>query len=208
MFFEEQQEVTDISKNKLEVTMLEFKNLLEEYPENKDKIFKIFEVSSKNKSSYFQLLKNLEILVGSKVAQLVITSCRYNNGKFLNLLEKEISVEGNDVSEAISFLRYVTAVYGDYVEKSYSSSLGDPDDWYSSEIKLTCEISNNKWFLSADILKNSGESVHLKLEPKSAFSLLERMLIELSNLPATEIDKEVLNTFKNNTTRFNNNFFK
>ena len=153
-------------------------------------------------------MKNLEILIGVKGSQLVITSCRYNNTKFFDSLEKEISSKGNDISKVTDFLRYITAIYGDYIEKLYSSTLGYPDDWYSSEIKLVCEISNDRWFLSADMLKNNGKSVHLKMEPKSAFSLIERFLIELSNLPASEIDEGTLNSFKNNTSKFYKNFYK
>lgn len=144
--------------------------------------------------TYGNMYFGLIILVGTEAARLIAESLRTNSSKFFEGIKEQI--EGENIDKVLPFLQYLTALYGDGVEKAYSVWNEEPDDWLRAGVTAFREGGEKEtWFIELDLTKYNGGKVYLRMPPSSALQLAGRFLREINKTPKEAINELEIKRF-------------
>ena len=164
--------------------------------------------SDVDSTTSLKIYKGLKILLGERLAEFIMQCCRYNDNKLFEGFKEDIG--GADVDKILPFLQNLTAVYGSKMEEGYAVVNEIPDDWRSSNITVYREEEEREemdiWFINIQLRKYSGERFFLKMSPRSAFTLVKHLIMEMEKFPMEAVDEEVIKVFREETEGFKKKF--
>jgi len=155
--------------------------------------------------TYMHIFFSLDILVGRKATRLIVDSLKTNSSKFFEGIKEQI--EGENIDKVIPFLKYLTALYGEELEKASKVFGEEPDDWSNAGVTAFREGGENEtWFIELDLTKYNGGKVYLRMPPGSALQLAGRFLREIGKVPKETISEKTITRFKKESKSFQEKF--
>ncbi|MBA7628519.1 hypothetical protein ES703_36007 [subsurface metagenome] len=156
-------------------------------------------------STYSNIFRGLGILVGKEAVHLIMDSLKTNSSKFFQDIKEQI--EGESIDKVLPFLQYLTALYGDGIEKAYGVYGEEPDDWRRARVTAFRRREDEKsWFIELDLTKINGGKVYLRMPPRSALQLARHFLREIGRVPKEVISKPAIKRFNEETKAFQEKF--
>lgn len=156
-------------------------------------------------STYANIFVSLNILVEAKAVRLIMDSLKTNSSKFFQDIKEQI--EGENIDKVLPFLQYLTALYGNGVEKAYRVFGEKADDWITAGVTAFREGGEEEtWFVELDLTKTNGGKVYLQMPPRSALQLARRFLREIGKMPKEVISELAIKRFNLETKAFQEKF--
>ena len=205
---EETEESRDVS-GILKTSVLDLAAILSKNPETEQSVREILDYHLKggfDRTTLDTVINSLLILLGTKAAHLIVSSCTINENEFFDELKNDS--EGVVQDRVIPFLRHLTALYGSMMKEAFRLKLNTPEDWRHIDVTLYREEEEEEevWFIDVNLTKYNGGEFFLKMSPASAFKLAQNVLGEMGKIPKGAIDEEVIKAFRERTEGFKKKF--
>jgi hypothetical protein len=182
----------------------ELTRILEENPVLIEQIRELFErnlmLEGLSRDTYERLAVSLQVLLGPSASRIIIESTKILTSDFFTGLRKS---SDEQVEGTIRFLQQLAALYGTHMKDAFLLSFKyTEDDWRTAEVVAYHKGESEIWFVEMDLVKYNGDRLFLRMSPPSAFQLLQTFMNEMSKLPQSTIDDQVLARIRESTALF------
>jgi len=172
-------------------------------------VFDYHLVDPLDRKTFPRIVNAMSMLLGSKVAMVVILACHMNAPAFFDDLN-HATRNNQKVREAIGVIKYLASIYGDRILRAYTLSAGTVDeDWNSLDINTyKREGDDPLWFIDLKIALYNGVESNIKMVPNSAFQFIGILMKELlDKVPSDQIDPELIENYRDIVSAFNGQFY-